>query len=151
MKDLVHAGLSTLSLVNTNSSLLLNVSGNPTPTLAYWSGNFAAQPAGNSNWGGYNASTITTNWSLDQYGASDTGQIVGGVSDLVFAATTASGPVVSSTLDAAFSINSLTVTSTAAVAISGSQTLTINAAASGAGGFGYSAGNGIVMQPGAAR
>jgi fibronectin-binding autotransporter adhesin len=143
----VQVGLSTLSLVSTTNALELNVAGNPTPTLAYWSGNYAAS-GGNANWGGFNASGPVTNWSLDAAGVTDAGQIVGPITDVVFAATSAQGPI-NSVLDANYIINSLTVTTTAAVSISGSQTLTINAAASGTGSLGYAAGTGIVIQPGA--
>ena len=73
---------------------------------------------------------------------------MGGLSDVVFAAATAAGPI-NTTLDVNYAVNSLTLSSTAAVSISGPQTLAINAAASGAGGLGYAAGTGVVMQAGA--
>lgn len=142
-----HIGLSTLSLSNAGNALELIVSGNPIPTLAYWSGRYNAN-GGNANWGGFNSSGPVTNFSLNAAGTTDAGQLVGGVTDVVFAAASAPGSI-NSTLDDSFAINSLTVTTNGAVSISGSQTLTINAAASGAGGLGYSAGTGIVMQSGA--
>ena len=90
--------------------------GNATPTAAYWYGGYLNQGGtANANWGGYNASTITTNWSSVSSGTLDAGQLVGGVSDVVFAAANlASSGAINSTLDAPFAINSLTVTNTAA-------------------------------------
>ena len=145
-----HIGLSALSLINSNNALELEVSGNATPTLAYWSGKYAHSSGGNPFWGGYNASGIVTNWSTNAAGTVDAGQIVGGVTDVVFAATSAAGPI-NSVLDASYAINSLTVTTTAAVTIGGNgQSLTINAAASSSN-LGYATGTGIVMPPGAGR
>ncbi len=141
-------GLSTLALVSVPGALELSVTGNRTPSLAYWSGKYAASGGGNANWGGFNISGPVTNWSLNPSGTIDAGQIVGAVSDVVFAASSAPGPV-NSVLDANFTINSLTETTAAAVSISGNQNLTINAAASGTGSLGYAAGNGIVIQPAA--
>ncbi len=141
-------GLSELALVSTPSALELSVTGNRIPPLAYWSGNYAASGGGNANWGGYNLTGPVTNWSLNAPGTVDAGQIVGAVSDIVFAATSAQGPV-NSLLDTNYTINSLTVTTTAATVVSGNQNLTINALASISGGIGYVAGNGIVIQPGA--
>ena len=73
----------TLSLVTAANALELDVVGNPTPTLAYWSGAYKAH-GGNAAWGGINYSGPTTNWSLNAAGTIDAGQIVGGVSDVVF-------------------------------------------------------------------
>jgi len=147
----LSVGLSQLSLISTPSALELNVVGNPTPTLAYWSGNYNAQGGtATANWGGFNAAGPVTNWSLDLAGATDAGQIVGPITDVVFAASSAQGPI-NTTLDTNYTINSLTVTATGGVSISGSQNLTINAAASvsGSNSLGYSAGTGILMQPSA--
>ena len=142
-------GLSTLSLITGGNALELQVAGNPTPTLAYWSGNYNAS-GGSATWGGFNATGPVTNWALNASGSTDAAQIVGGVSDVVFAANSAAGPI-GTTLDTAYSINSLTVTTTARGHHRRQPDLTINAAASGSGGMGYAAGTGIVMQPAAGR
>jgi fibronectin-binding autotransporter adhesin len=141
-------GLSELALVTTPNALELSVTGNRTPTLAYWSGNYAASSGGNANWSGFNLAGPVTNWSLDAAGHTDAGQVVGPVTDVVFAASSAQEPI-NSVLDANYTINSLTMTTTSTVSISGGQNLAINALASGSGGLGYAAGNGIVIQPGA--
>ena len=67
------------------------------------------KPQHREKWGGFNATGLITNWSTNSAGTNDAGQIVGGGSDVDFAATSATGPI-NSTLDTSYAINSLTVT-----------------------------------------
>jgi fibronectin-binding autotransporter adhesin len=162
------AGLfSTLSVTDNTvaKAIQLTIVANATPASAFWSGaynstNTMANGALNS-WGGNNTTGPVTNWS-DSTGTLDTMQVPGSISDVVFSAaqsgdgtngTSGASLVaqpISTVLDTAYSINSLTVNSTpASVVVGGSQTLTINALASAVGGQNYSAGTGIVINSGA--
>ena len=82
----VHVGLSTLLAGEHRMQLGLERVGQPHAHAGVLVRELCCASGGNANWGGFNASTVTTNWSMDSAGATDTGQIVGGVSDVVFAA-----------------------------------------------------------------
>jgi autotransporter-associated beta strand protein len=122
------------------------------PNLAYWSG---AQ-GGSYNWGDHGAST--TNWDTTQTGATDTGELPGSNTDVVFANVNATSASLNTMLETNYSINSLTIlgsgqttaTTGSITSIGGAGNLTLQALASGAGGLGYSAGTGILVQSGSA-
>ncbi len=134
------------------NDLQLVVSGTAAPNVAYWSG----VQGGSSNWGDHGAST--TNWDTTQTGATDTGQLPGSNTDVVFANLNATSASLNTMLETSYSINSLTIlgsgqttaTTGTVTSIGGSGNLTLQAAASAAGGLGYSAGTGIVVQSGSA-
>lgn len=146
------SGLFTSTLDDTATALILQISANPTPAVAYWYGGYNASTAGGNTtgtWGGNNGNSTSplTNWSGNSTGSPDTGQVPGSSSDVVFTASNIStGAAITTTLETNYSINSLTVNSTpGSVTIGGTGNLNLNAAP----GTLYSAGTGIVINAGA--
>ena len=140
--------LDTFNLSLGTAALTLSVVGNPIPNVAYWTGN----QGGSYDWGDYSGST--TNWSTDPAGAMDTGQLVGPNTDVVFAASTASSASLTTNLEKAYTINSLTVLGSGATAgtapvVGGINALVLNGLPSASGGMGYTS-EGIVLASGAA-
>ena len=137
----------TLTLTSlANGDLVLTVSssggGGSAPAQAYWSG------ATNSSW------ATTSNFNTSATSGTAIGAAPGSNTDVVFSTTSPAAGNLSTTLDAATSINSLTFAGSGAVTIASgtggsSSTLTINAATTtGSGGL-NTAPNGITMQSGA--
>ena len=97
----------TLNLTNTvggPGSLTLTVLGTAVPNLAYWTG----LRGGSFNWGD-NDGVSATNWATNSAGTTDAAQIVGSNTDVVFAADNASAPSLTTNLESAYAINSLTI------------------------------------------
>ena len=129
------AGFYTFSLATPSSSaLVLSITGVNTPATAYWTGN-ASQLSGDAanSWGtGYNSNTVS-NWSSDAYGATDTQQVPGAITNVFFTAANATGSpsgALATTLDASYAINSLTFgvsagTITSVTVNTGTNSLTI--------------------------
>ena len=149
---------TTFSLALNANSLQLTVAGTAIPNVAYWTG----LQGGAYKWGDNNG-VSSTNWSTDPAGASDTGQLPGSNTDVVFSSGTATVNSLATQLEHGYTINSLTVlgsgvTATTVPVIGGSGGLTINALASATAGqngssvsgLGYAAGTGIVVSSGAA-
>lgn len=96
---------------STATALVLTISANATPSTAYWtgSGSRAASDA-NNNWAA--GPGATTNWSLDQAGTTDAGQVPGSNTSVYFTATSAvpgAGGVLTTQLDGTYSIQGLTI------------------------------------------
>jgi autotransporter-associated beta strand protein len=142
------AGLYNATLDDTSTELLLQVTTVANPPIAYWYAGF-----GGNTWGGNNGNTSAplTNWSSNPNGTLDAGQIPGANTDAVFTASNVGSGNLSTTLDASYTINSLTVNATSqSVTIGGNGTnLTIAASGSAVGGEGYAAGTGINVLNGA--
>ena len=131
--------------------------GNPTPTLAYWTG----VQGGSFNWSDNNG-VSTTNWSTSQtaaLGTDDPGQFPAGSTDVVFANQNASAAALTTNLDKAYTINSLTILGSGASSPTTGSVVTIGGgagdsltivAANNSSGLNYAAGTGIVVQSGAA-
>ena len=108
------AGFYKFSLTTpSSSSLVLSITGAKDPYAAYWTGNasqLSITDTANS-WGtGYNNNTVS-NWSTDSTGATDTQQVPGAITDVFFTAVNVTGSpsgVLATTLDAPYSIKSLT-------------------------------------------
>ena len=105
---------------STATALVLTISANATPSTAYWTGS-GSRAAGDSanNWAA--GPGATTNWSLDQAGATDAGQVPGANTSVYFTATTAKsgvGGVLTTQLDGSYAIQGLTI---AVPTISGTQ------------------------------
>ena len=150
----------TLSLSSTSGAgaLQLTVTGTSVPNAAYWTGG----QGGAYNWGDNNGIS-STNWATSSAGTTDTGQLPGKNTDVVFAASTASSGSLTTNLEQGYTINSLTVLATgpaanSAVVIGGTGSLTLQAQSSATAGqngssvagLGYAAGTGIVISSGAA-
>ena len=150
----------SLNLTNTSGGagdLQLVVIGNPTPTLAYWTG----VQGGSFNWSDNNG-VSTTNWSTSQtaaLGTDDPGQFPAGSTDVVFANQNASAAALTTNLDKAYTINSLTILGSGASSPTTGSVVTIGGgagdsltivAANNSSGLNYAAGTGIVVQSGAA-
>jgi fibronectin-binding autotransporter adhesin len=123
--------ITGLTVTNTAVTITEN-SGTATPAIAYWKGgtsvNWNTITGGNAN---------TTNWTSDSGGTTDTHQIPGSTTDVVFSAASPANSA--TTLGQNFSINSLQYNSNAAAGSISGSTLTI-----GAGGTANNtAGNGI--------
>jgi autotransporter-associated beta strand protein len=124
--DSQHFGAQTYTLTYVSGAagiedLQLDVTGTPTPGMAYFTGNQGTV------WNTINGSS--TSWSTDLAGQNDAGNTPGVVTDVVLNANTQTGTV-STTLGGNTTINSLKVNGngTNTIAADGS-TLTINAAA----------------------
>ncbi len=108
--------LLTRSLLLTGSMLLSFAAHGapaPSPATAYWTGDQDA------NWSTRNSSN--TNWATSLDGATDTQVKPGATTDVIFSATGAINKA--TTLDATFTVKSLTVNDT--ISISGSNTLNV--------------------------
>jgi autotransporter-associated beta strand protein len=139
----------TLSLSGTTTSETLTVAAftNSAPAAAYWNG--TTDLSWNTQAGGV-GSGGATNWVAAATGSPDTFSLPGSNTNVYFTSNTATGSL-STTLDAAYTINSLTFTGTATSNTAGSTiaagsagTLAINAAAVN----GNTLGNGITVQAG---
>ena len=156
-----NLGRDTYALIQSGTALQLNISGASIPKVAYFDG------AVSSIWNDLsNASYV--NWSLDQVGSLDAGNVVGPGTDVILTSSTetangaanqvvqTNGAAVTTTLGASTTINSLTVNSFATsntIAADGS-TLTISGTADsntdvGGNYTGNTAGNGISIKSGA--
>jgi fibronectin-binding autotransporter adhesin len=82
---------------STATDLILTVTGVAMPTTAYWKGDV------NGDWAG--GSSANTNWATDAGGATDTQQLPGGISNVVFSATGAGN--LGTTLNTSLGIQSL--------------------------------------------
>jgi fibronectin-binding autotransporter adhesin len=99
-------GLST----PTAAALLINVTGNATPTTAYWTGRGSTGSGDTGNNWGAGASIGTSNWSTDSGGQTDAVQVPGSITNVIFSGTNAanSGGVLTTQLDSAYPVNGLT-------------------------------------------
>ena len=112
-------GLFTYALSKLSTEIDLVVSGNPTPSIAYWKGGQAT-----NNWNAFSGST--TNWSPNPDGSGDTSQLPGGSTDVHFSATSFGTGPLTTTLGQDFGVNSLNFDSGSSVIINGSNKLLIN-------------------------
>ncbi len=91
------------------TELVLTVSGNATPSAAYWTGS-ASRSGGNAanNW---NFGSTSSNWSLDSAGSTDALQIPGVTTQVYFTASSvvSTSSALTTTLDNNYSIQGLTV------------------------------------------
>ncbi len=95
---------------STSTALILTVSANPFQSTVYFTG--AASVAGGDAAYNWSAGSTNTNWSTDAAGLTDAGQVPGPITSVIFTATNAvpnlGGSVLSSQLDANYSIQGLT-------------------------------------------
>ena len=105
---------------STATALVLTISANATPSMAYWTGSGSRAAAdGSNNWAA--GPGATTNWSVDAAGTTDAGQVPGPNTSVYFTAATAkSGAdgVLTTQLDGSYTIQGLTI---AVPVISGTQ------------------------------
>ncbi len=134
----------TLGLSTTGTSLVLTETNLvATPATAVWKGSL------DGKWNTFaNGNQNNTNWATDVSAATDTNQIPGATTNVIFSVP-GGGANLNTSLGANATINSLTFTSDAGpgkqVTISGSNTLTINAGTAG----GNASGNGVTVTTGA--
>ena len=134
----------TVALVASGTALTLTETNLvPTPGMAVWKGGL------DGNWSTFaNGNLNNTNWTTDSTGSTDTNQIPGTSTNVLFSIS-GGGSNLNTTLGANTTINSLTFSSDAGpgkqVSIGGPNTLTINAGTAG----GNAAGNGITVNAGA--
>ncbi|HEX3356606.1 MAG TPA: autotransporter-associated beta strand repeat-containing protein [Tepidisphaeraceae bacterium] len=103
---------------STATDLILTVTGAPMPTTAFWKGDVSGDWAGGTS--------ANTNWATDAGGATDTQQMPGGISNVVFSASGAGN--LSTTLNAKLGIQSLRFgTSGTSVTVGGTGQLGIGA------------------------
>ena len=136
---------STVNLVISDAAEQLVVTGGVSiPATAYWKGSLSGGNTGVWTAGGAGA---TTNWTSDAAGTTDTMQLPGSTTNVLFT-TNSAGNFANTTLGADLSINSLTFSGTGSatnsVGIGGNNTLTINATNAN----GNPAGNGITVESG---
>ena len=84
------------------SALVLTITGNATPGTAYWTGNASQALSDAANNWGVGSGITKSNWSTDSTGSSDTLQVPGASTNVVFTAASATGGssgVVATTLD----------------------------------------------------
>ncbi len=100
-------GLST----PTARALLVSVSGNATPSVAYWTGKASATLSDSANNWGNGSSINATNWSTDSAGANDPLQLPGSTTSVIFTATSAAvtSGTLTTQLDSAYAIQGLTI------------------------------------------
>ena len=109
------AGFYTFTLSNSATAETLTITGNATPPIAYWTGlasrtGSPTDPA--NNWGyGSTLAVPKSNWSANSDGSGDTLQVPGSTTDVIFTSATASGSggILTTKLDANYSIQSLSV------------------------------------------
>jgi fibronectin-binding autotransporter adhesin len=103
-------GFDSYSLfATTPTDVILTVTGNPTPTIAYWTGKASTALADSANqWAAGNTSA-GSNWSTDAAGQNDALQVPGSVTDVYFTAANAkaSSGSLTTTLDNAYSIQGM--------------------------------------------
>ena len=106
------AGFNTYTLSTaTAGALVVTVTGNPTPATAYWSGKASAALSDSANKWSNGSSISTSNWSTTPNGLTDPQQVPGPITDVYFTAANATGNAggsLTTTLDQAYIINSLT-------------------------------------------
>jgi fibronectin-binding autotransporter adhesin len=109
------AGFNSFSLsTSTTTAEILTVTATATPAIAYWTGLASAtgSPTDPGNNWGYGALLVPTqsNWSTNQAGTTDAGQVPGAATDVFFTAANASSTagVLTTQLDAMYNIKSLT-------------------------------------------
>ena len=109
-----HAfSLTTYTISSTFEQLI--VTSNVIPTTAYWTG------SQDTFWNSFGVSLVTTNFSTDATGATNTAQLPGSVTDVIFTANSVAN--LTTTLGQDFSIKSLTFTGTGTIAASSSVTI----------------------------
>ena len=95
---------------STSTALILTVSANPFQSTVYFTG--SASIAGGDAAYNWSAGSTSTNWSTDVAGLTDAGQVPGPITSVIFTANSAvpniGGSVLSSQLDANYSIQGLT-------------------------------------------
>ncbi len=117
-------GLSTAA---NNTELVLNITANPTPGTAYWTGKGSFLTSDSANYWGGGGTSGSTNWGQNPDGSNDPLQIPGTTTNVIFAATNVAGSgALSTTLDHNYVIQSLTFAVPASIAITG---VTVNTAA----------------------
>ena len=93
------------STVDSDKTLRLTAS---VLSFRYWQGD---ESSGGGSWAALNgADPFTTNWAVDAAGISDLGALPVAADTLVFSATNATGPTISTTLDGNFTVDSLQFT-----------------------------------------
>ena len=95
----------------TPTALLMNVTGNPTPAVAYWTGQASVASAdANNNWG-TGPSINKSNWSTNVAGNADPLQLPGSTTSVIFNAANATGVAgtLTTRLDSAYAIGGLTI------------------------------------------
>ncbi len=103
-------GFNTYSLAATTpTNLILTVSGNVTPSTAYWTGKASTALADSANQWSVGASINTSNWSTTPDGLTDALQVPGSITDIYFTAANATGVSgsLTTTLDNNYSIAGL--------------------------------------------
>ena len=103
-------GFDTYSLAaSTPTDLILTITGNPTPSTAYWTGKASAALSDSANQWSVGGSINTSNWSTTPDGLTDALQVPGTVTNVYFTAANATGVAgnLTTTLDNAFSIAGL--------------------------------------------
>jgi autotransporter-associated beta strand protein len=111
----VGAGFANYSGAIVGNDFVLTVTGNTTPTDAYWKGDVS------SIWSD-SSSNPNSNWASDSGGATDTQQIPGAITDVYFLASGATNTT--TTLGTSFTVDSLTFSSGSA-SVGGVQSLTL--------------------------
>ena len=105
------AGFYTFNLTTpTSSALVLTITGNLTPSTAYWTGAGSSLLGDTANNWGSGSSVNTSNWSTTQDGLTDPLQVPGPITTVIFTAANASGDAfgnLTTTLDNLYSINGL--------------------------------------------
>ncbi len=127
-----------------NTSLVLTVTGNPSPATAYWTGKASAAISDTANLWGTGSSINTSNWSLDAAGGTDALQAPGPITSVYFTAATAAGNAggsLATTLDGPYSINSLTFAVTSGTITSVAINTAGNTLTIGSGGLALAAGS----------
>ncbi len=103
-------GFDTYSLAATTpTDLILTVSGNTTPSTAYWTGKASAALNDSANQWSIGNSIHTSNWSTTPDGLTDALQVPGNVTDVYFTAANATGVSgsLTTTLDNPYSVAGL--------------------------------------------
>jgi autotransporter-associated beta strand protein len=94
----------------TSTALQVTVTGNPTPAVAYWTGQASATAGDSANKWGTGPSISKSNWSTDAAGTTDPLQLPGSMTAVIFNAAnaTGSGGTLTTQLDSGYVIGSLT-------------------------------------------
>ena len=133
------AGFNSYTLSTpTAGALVVTVSGNPTPATAYWTGKASTSLADSANQWSNGSSISTSNWSTTPNGLTDPKQVPGPITDVYFTAATATGNAggsLTTTLDQAYIINSLTFAVTPGTIGSATITTASNTLTIGSGGL----------------
>ena len=103
-------GFDTYSLAATTpTEVILTITGNPTPSTAYWTGKASAALSDSANQWGVGGGINTSNWSTTPDGLTDALQVPGSITDVYFTAANAAGVAgsLTTTLDNNYSIAGL--------------------------------------------